>query len=219
MTMSFTTRLRNKGEDELGEGLLAGEAESENADAEESARDSTLPMAPRRRGWVLMAIPSTRRDWEDHLATGDNPPPTLDAHATAVRDEVVSYASGSGCGRPSARRSRSPPDTRSRQGRQQGPGVLPLRRLLPRRRADCEERIGDRNPRVEALARDRAGLPRRLRHEIGSVTALKSKYEREPIVAGEMDVELSCISGGHIMAWDAQFHRCPSVARRPSHST
>ncbi len=165
-----------------------------------SAMGSATAWGPQlRRAWVLMVIPSSRRDWGDRERANGTGPPTLDAHARAVCEQVTDYA----------RRTGLPPTV--------GESLRVAARVHDHGKADpriqafyrggvaalgappiAKSEFGTRDPRAARFARELAGLPEGLRHEIGSVAALASALEDGSIGEKECDPELAhYLTGGH----------------------
>jgi hypothetical protein len=161
------------------------------------AKPALSPGDPLRRAWVLMAIPPSHRDWEERVCGNGDGPPTLDAHALAVCDEVAQYARlivlpevVAASLRIAARgHDHGKADPRIQAFYRYGVAALGAEPI-------AKSEFGTRDPRAEGFARDRAGLPSELRHEIGSVAVLADALARGAVGEDEFDPELVLHFGG-----------------------
>lgn len=154
-----------------------------------SAGAGSRPSDFLERTWVL--IPVADRERERQRRDSAHPPPTLVAHAAAVRSQVEEFIAGGGL--PSSTRSalslaaaahdhgKADPRTQAFfHGGVSPLGVEPIAKSV----------FGTSDPRMERLARASAGLPRGLRHEIASVAVLSEWLDSEAAKDGEIDADL-----------------------------
>lgn len=174
-----------------GEGPEETGAEGDGT-AEEVPED--IGAAPRpsdllERTWVL--IPVTDRERERRRRDGADPPPTITAHATAVRSQVEEFVADSGL--PSSIRSalslaaaghdhgKADPRTQAFYHGGVSPlGIEPIAKSV----------FGTSDPRTERLAYATAGLPQGLRHEIASVAVLSEWLASEATRNDALDADL-----------------------------
>jgi len=141
------------------------------------------------RTWVL--VPVADRERERQQRDSAHPPPTLEAHATAVRVQLEEFTANSGL--PESIRSAlslaaSAHDHGKADPRTQAfyhGGVRPLG-------ADpiAKSVFGTGDPRTEKLAQATAGLPRGLSHEIASVAVLSGRLGGEAPTDDDIDADL-----------------------------
>lgn len=179
---------------ERAEGPAAGE-DGEKADrsaAPESREKPALsPGDPLRRAWVLMVIPPRHRDWEERVGGNGSGPPTLDAHANAVCKEVTQYAKRiklpevvAASLRIAARaHDHGKADPRFQAFYRYGVAAIGAEPI-------AKSEFGTRDPRAEGFARELAGLPDSLRHEIASVAVLAFALEIRALGESEFDLDL-----------------------------
>ena len=176
---------------------LEGEDREERVDGDgrvaedASADDETPPPEPDvlERTWVLLPVAVRQRERQHRDSA--HPPPTLEAHATAVRAQVEEFAANSGL--PESIRSAlslaaSAHDHGKADPRTQAfyhGGVRPLG-------ADpiAKSVFGTDDPRTEKLAQATAGLPRGLSHEIASVAVLSERLVTDARRDGDFDADL-----------------------------
>jgi CRISPR-associated endonuclease/helicase Cas3 len=168
------------------------EDELEEDEAREGGERLALsPGDPLRRAWVLMVIPPGHRDWEERVGSNGDGPPTLDAHARAVCEEVAKYAQRlelpevvAGSLRIAARgHDHGKADPRIQAFYRYGVEALAAEPI-------AKSEFGTRDPRAESFARELAGLPEALRHEIASVAAVAYALQAGAIDESEFDPEL-----------------------------
>lgn len=175
--------------DEADDDDAGGQDESEPGD--EHGIDST-PHDKRQieRTWVLVPVPSAQRDRDERSAL-DDPPPSLDAHARAVHQEV-----GASLDRLELPKPIAASVGLAAQAHDHGkadPRVQAFyRRGVPAMasRAIAKSEFGTNDPRTARVAGHLAGLPRRLRHEIASVAALADGLSGES-PNGDLDADLA----------------------------
>ncbi len=141
------------------------------------------------RTWVLLPVADRQRERQHRDSA--HPPPTLEAHATAVRAQVEEFTANSGL--PESIRSAlslaaSAHDHGKADPRTQAfyhGGVRPLG-------ADpiAKSVFGTDDPRTEKLAQATAGLPRGLSHEIASVAVLSGRLGGEASTDDDIDADL-----------------------------
>ena len=147
-----------------------------------------------RRAWVLVSLPSTERDVGARPAA--DPPPSLEVHATAVRDSVARTTEllklppvvADALRVAAAAHDHGKADPRIQAFFRRGAtsiGAEPL----------AKSEFGSNDPRAAGRARALAGLPTGLRHEIASVAALENTLT----TAQELDAELALmlVAGHH----------------------
>ncbi len=180
-------------DDGVSEEGLADATTTIGADGVEGGADAPPPsdsstQRPREltRAWVLLPIPGDRLErGERHIGNPGCPPPTIDAHARAVSEEVrgcvehLQLASEPAEALVLAAQAhdhgKADPRTQAfyRRG-VQALGATPI----------AKSEFGTHDPRTSLIAARLAGLPRRQRHEIASVAVLE-----QALAAGELDVD------------------------------
>lgn len=190
--------------DEAEVEALEGEGPEESGtekgpDVDKSAAGAALPPSDvLQRTWVL--IPVTDRERERQRRDSTHPPPTLRAHATAVRAQVEEFTANSGL--PDSIRSalslaaaghdhgKADPRTQAFfHGGVKPLGAEPIAKSV----------FGTDDPRTEKLARATAGLPDGLSHEIASVAILSEQLTDVAPIDGEADADLvlHLVAGHH----------------------
>lgn len=186
-----TTPLEDLGADNDEEG---DEAPSPAASGDEA------PAPPDGPTWVLIPINSGRRDQGDRR-DDTNPPPSLSAHAQAVRDRTHEYAT----------KLKLPPQVagaldlaaRAHDHGKADPriqaffrgGVAPVGE-----EAIAKSVFGTRNPRMSRVAARISGLPSGLHHEIASAAILSQEFDRTPSASGaetDRDLALHLVATHH----------------------
>lgn len=181
---------------EPGEGAHAaskadGKQDDLSAASGGGERLALSPGDPLRRAWVLMVIPPGHRDWEERVGSNGDGPPTLDAHARAVCEEVAKYAQRlelpevvAASLRIAARgHDHGKADPRIQAFYRYGVAAVAAEPI-------AKSEFGTRDPRAESFARELAGLPEALRHEIASVAAVAYALQAAAIDEREFDPEL-----------------------------
>lgn len=154
-------------------------------------------VAELKRTWVLVPVPDRERDRRRRGKA--DPPPTLEAHATAVRkrlDEFTAHHAFPDSVRSALSLAAAGHDHGKADPRIQAffnGGVRPLGA-----EPIAKSIFGTDDPRTERLARAAAGLPRGLRHEIGSVAAVQSSLAGAGELPGvDWDLALHLIATHH----------------------
>lgn len=169
---------------------------------EETADDDAGAVAPDRPlepGWVLVPISDRRRERDERTTAGDEPPPTLDAHARAVERQVLAYATTIGLSEPIAAAL-----SLAARAHDHGKGDSRMQRFF-RRGVDplgtepiAKSEFGTRNRRVARIARAASGLPTGLHHEISSVALLEGAFSSGLLELNGLDPDLILrLIGGH----------------------
>lgn len=200
------------GEDELPtldeeeiEALARENGEEVGVDDEPVPDDATRESGPLpsevdvlQRTWVL--VPVARKERERQRRDPAHPPPTLDAHATAVRTQMEEFIENSSL--PDSIRStlllaaaahdHGKADPRIQaffQGGVRPFGAEPIAKSV----------FGTDDPRAEKLARATAGLPQGLRHEVASVAVLSEWLASEAQSGADVDADLvlHLVAGHH----------------------
>ena len=190
-------------DDEEVEVLEGDESEAPSPDKgptpeHEPAGGGFRPSGPEllQRTWVL--VPVMDRERERQHRDGAHPPPTLEAHAIAVRAQVEDFTADSGLPDPirsalslaAAGHDHGKADPRTQaffHGGVRPLGGAPIAKSI----------FGTDDPRTEKLARATAGLPRGLRHEIASVALLSEWLAAEKGAGADPDLVLHLIAGHH----------------------
>lgn len=151
-----------------------------------------------QRTWVL--VPVASRECERQRRNPAHPPPTLAAHATAVRTQMEEFIENSSL--PDSIRStlllaaaahdHGKADPRIQaffQGGIRPFGAEPIAKSV----------FGTDDPRAEKLARTTAGLPQGLRHEVASVAVLSEWLATEAASGADIDADLvlHLVAGHH----------------------
>ncbi len=177
---------------EAVEGENEEEVGVDGSDAEdESAEDGSPPsdLEALQRTWVL--VPVSSRERERQRRDSSHPPPTLDAHATAVRTQVEGFIARSGLSdsiRSALMLAAAAHDHGKADRRMQAffhGGVSPLAAEQV-----AKSVFGTEDPRTERRARATAGLPPGLRHELGSVAVLSEWLETQVGADADIDPDL-----------------------------
>lgn len=148
--------------------------------------------APIERAWVLVPVPTNRAERHDRTAGDTFPPPTVEAHALAVRAELQAFLDGIGLP-PSARASlliaanvhdhgKADPRIQAFYRRGTTPIGAPL---------IAKSEFGTRDPRTSRIAARLAGLPSGLRHEIASVAVLADAFASGEVSKDGLDPDLA----------------------------
>ncbi|MBA3585722.1 MAG: hypothetical protein H0W36_14605 [Gemmatimonadetes bacterium] len=168
---------------------------------------------PLRRTWVLVPVPDRERDRQRRGVA--NPPPTLEAHASAVRSRLDQFTASGGF--PNSVRSALSLAAAGHDHGKADPrvqtffngGVRPLGA-----KPIAKSTFGTDDPRTERLARAAAGLPRGLRHEIGSVAAVSNWLaETREVPDVDHDLVLHLIAAHH--GQGRPVPRCPNGGEDP----
>ena len=165
------------------------EALNEPSEGEVPVQASII-RAPLGRAWVLVPFPAKLRERDDRTSAA--PPPTLDAHARAVHDELQTYADRLGLPERIAAslltaaraHDHGKADRRIQAFYRRGIDLLGAPPI-------AKSEFGTRDPRTSRIAQDLSGLPHRLRHEIASVAALSGALDSGTLDGDHLDPDLA----------------------------
>lgn len=170
-----------------------GEAAGATRLLEATATDSRAedPAAgPLGRAWVLVCLPPSRPEMDKR--TRGNPPPSLQAHAAAVLEEVSEATSRLALPKgitaalhlAAATHDHGKADHRIQAFYRRGAPAMG-------REPIAKSEFGTADPRASGRAQALAGLPAGLRHEIGSVAVLADALRADPDLGDSLDTDLA----------------------------